>query len=271
MLTTLVMVGLARADDLARQGKTVFDQHRQAIVTIQVVTKTRLSIGGRGDGGREERSEAIGTVIDPGGLTVVSLSAIDPSSLFSRLTALMSEEGNTLKVESELADVKIMLEDGTELTAEVVLRDRDLDLGFIRPKTPPAQPMPYVDLEKSGSADLLDPVVTLTRLGQAAGRAHAASFERIAAVVRRPRLFYVPDDTITTTTLGSPAFLMDGRVLGICVMRATGGGGASFAPLRIQGDDAAGIILPAADVLKVARQVSGPPSSGSLSNESPVQ
>src|SRR2546422_4160959 len=37
-------------------------------------------------------------------------------------------------------------DDGTEIPAEIVLRDRDLDLAFIRPKTKPANPMPAVDL-----------------------------------------------------------------------------------------------------------------------------
>lgn len=266
ILAGLVVVPTLRGDELARQGKAVYEQYHRAVVTVQIAMKTRFSIGGRGESGGENRSEATGTVIDPSGLTVVSLSAIDPSAMMGRLGALLGEGESRFKMESEITDLKILLEDGTELAAEVVLRDRDLDLGFIRPKTPPTQPMPYVDLEKSGPADLLEPVVTLTRLGRAAGRAHAASFERIAAVVRRPRLFYVPDDTITTTTLGSPAFLLDGRVVGLCVMRTTAGGGGGLSLLGIQADNAASIILPAADVLKVARQVPPAPSPAPAGN-----
>jgi S1-C subfamily serine protease len=245
----------ARGDELARQGRAIFEQHHPAVVTLQLAMKTRFSFGGRGESGGESRSEATATVISPEGLTVTSLSSIDPSAMFGRIGAMLGEDDGQFRMESEITDLKILLPDGTDLPAEIVLRDRDLDLAFLRPKNPPAQPMPWVDLRKAGTAEVLDPVVTLTRLGRAAGRAHAASFERIAAVVRRPRLFYVPGDTITTTTLGSPVFTLDGQVLGLCVMRRAAGASRALSVLAIQGDDQTGIILPAADILKVAQQV----------------
>jgi len=247
--------GSAQADDLASRGRAVFEQHHAAVVTVQLAMKTQLSFGGRGESGSENRSEATATVIRPDGLTVTSLSSVDPSVMFNRFSSLMGDAGERFRMESEITDLKILLPDGTDLPAEIVLRDRDLDLVFLRPKDPPSQPMPCVDLEKAATADVLDPVITITRLGQAAGRAHAASFERIAAVVRRPRLFYVPDDTITTTTLGSPAFAMDGRVLGLCVMRTSAGAPGALSIMSVQADTQAAVILPAADVLKVAQQV----------------
>ena len=127
--------------------------------------------------------------------------------------------------------MKILLDDGTELPAEIVLRDKDLDLAFIRPKTKPASPMAAVDLTKSAPAQLLDQVITLNRLNSAAGRAYAASVERISAVIQKPRTFYIPDSTMTSTTLGSPAFALDGNIVGVMVMRAVsskGGGGAQL-------------------------------------------
>ena len=128
--------------------------------------------------------------------------------------------------------MKILLDDGTELPAEIVLRDKDLDLAFIRPKTKPASPMAAVDLSKSAPAQLLDQVITLNRLNSAAGRAYAASVERISAVIQKPRTFYIPDSTMTSTTLGSPAFALDGNVVGVFVMRAVSskGGGAPQLP-----------------------------------------
>lgn len=247
--------GRARSDELARLGRSVYEQHHAAVVTVQLAMKTRFSFGGRGESGSENRSEATATVIRPDGLTVASLSSVDPAVMMSRFSAMIGDEGERLRMESEITDLKILLPDGTDMPAEIVLRDRDLDLVFLRPKDPPPRPMACVDLEKSATAEVLDPVVTITRLGRAAARAHAASFERIAAVVKRPRLFYVPDDTITTTTLGSPAFAMDGRVLGLCVMRTSAGTSEGMSILSMQADAQAAIILPAADVLKVAQQV----------------
>ena len=256
-LTTSLVVGLcalpARADELAEKGRAIFKQHQRAVVTVQVVMKAKMSFGGVGDQSNESKQDLTGTVIDPSGLTVLALSATDPTSMLSGLLGDQDDDMK-FKFDAELTDVKILLEDGTELPAEVVLRDKDLDLAFIRPKTKPAQPMPAVDLTHAGPADVLDQVITLNRLGRAAGRAYAASVERISAVVQKPRLFYVPESTMTTTTLGSPAFLPDGKILGICVIRMVGTDGGGMGPFNLQPQGLTGIILPAAEVLKVAQQ-----------------
>ncbi len=80
--------------------------------------------------------------------------------------------------------------------------------------------------------------------------------ERISAVVRTPRLFYIPDSTMTTTGLGCPAFTLDGKVLGIFVMRAVKakGGGGMFGMFNFQADNLTTRILPADQILKAARQ-----------------
>jgi hypothetical protein len=257
-LTTSLVVGLcalpARTDELAEKGRAIFKQHQRAVVTVQVVMKAKMSFGGMGDQGDESKQDLTGTVIDPSGLTVLALSATDPTSMFPGLLGGQEDEDMKFKFDTELTDVKILLEDGTELPAEVVLRDKDLDLAFIRPKTKPAQPMPAVDLTHAGQADVLDQVITLNRLGRAAGRAYAASVERLSAVVQKPRLFYVPESTMTTTALGSPAFLLDGKILGICVVRAVNSDGDGMGLFSLQPEGLTGIILPAADVLKVAQQ-----------------
>jgi S1-C subfamily serine protease len=243
----------AQADDFATKGRPIYQKHHETVVTLQLVIKNKLSMTGMAGQSTESRQEVTGTVVDPTGLTVVSLSTIDPGQLVENLGV-----GDRIKMESELADVKILMRDGSETPAEVVLRDRDLDLAFIRPKTPPAQPMPHLDLKDPGTADLLDPILALNRLGNAAGRAYSASAERIAAIVRRPRLFYVPDANMTTSSLGCPTFTMEGKVLGIFVMRAIKASGVSGSSLSSQNPNYTGIVLPAADVLRAANQVPPP-------------
>jgi hypothetical protein len=155
------------------------------------------------------------------------------------------------KVQTEVSDIKMLLDDGTELPAEIVLRDNDLDLAFLRPKTKPASPMTAVDLSKSGPAQVLDEVVTLNRLNKAASRAYAASIEHIAAVIQKPRTFYIPDATMSATSLGCPAFLPDGRILGVFVIRAVSSEGEGTSNYR---QNLTSIILPAEDILKGAKQ-----------------
>ena len=233
------------ADELAEKGRDIFNKNQQAVVTVQVVLKVSVSGAAKSS---ENRQEITGTVVDPSGLTVLALSAADPSEMYQRMLA---EQASQAKLETEVTDVKILLTDGTELPAEIVLRDKDLDLAFIRPKTKPAGPMAAVDLGKSAPAQMLDQVVTLNRLNSAAGRAHAASVERISAVIQKPRTFYIPDSTMTSTTLGSPAFALDGKLVGLIVMRAVNSKGGGSRNYR---DSMTTIILPAEDILKGARQ-----------------
>ena len=233
----------SRASELAEKGREIFKQNQQAVVTVQVVLK--MSSGGRS---RENRQEITGTVTDPSGLTVLALSAADPSEMYQRM---MAEQGSQDKLEAEVTDLKILLADGTELPAEIVLRDKDLDLAFIRPKSKPASPMAAIDFSKSASAQLLDELITLNRLNSAAGRAYAASVERISAVIQKPRTFYIPDSSMTATTLGSPAFALDGKVVGLIVMRAVNGKGGGSRNYR---ENMTSIILPAEDILKGAKQ-----------------
>src|SRR5438552_7544694 len=248
------LVASSRADELADKGRDIFRKNQRAVVTVQVVVKMNFSVPGMGGQANESRQDVTGTVVDPSGLTVLALSSCEPGDMIQSMMAGMSDEDTKFKMETELSDVKLLLDDGTELPADIVLRDKDLDLAFVRPVTKPASPMTALDLSKSATAQILDQVITLNRLGKAAGRAYAASVERISAVVQKPRLFYIPGSEMTSTELGSPAFSLDGTVLGVFVMRSVSekGGGLGMFNFRPQGLTT--IILPAADILKAARQ-----------------
>ena len=244
----LMLAGLvapSRADELAEKGREIFKKNQHAVVTVRVVLK--ISYSGASRSG-ENRQELTGTVVDPSGLTVLALSACDPSDMYQRM---MAAQGSQNKVEIEVTDLKILLDGGTEVPAEIVLRDKDLDLAFIRPKVKPAAPMPAVDLAKSVTVQVLAQVITLNRLNSAAGRAYAASVERISGVIQKPRTFYIPDSTMTSTTLGSPAFAPDGNLVGVMVMRAVSGKGGGGGNSR---DNMTSIILPAEEILKAAKQ-----------------
>ena len=233
-------ISFSFASEIVEKGREVFNKERLAVVTVEVVLKAT------GPGGRssESKQDITGTVVDSSGLTVVALSACDPAEMYRRV----SQE---YKIQTDVTDIKMLLDDGTELPAQIVLRDNDLDLAFLRPKTKPVSPMAAVDLTQSGTAQVLDEIIGLNRLGKAASRAYSASIEHIAAVIQRPRTFYVPDASMSAATLGCPTFLPDGRILGIYVIRAINSEGEGAANLR---QNLTSIILPAADVLKGVKQ-----------------
>jgi hypothetical protein len=248
LVLVLLVTGMnapVHGDEIAEKGRALFKQYQHAVVTVQVVIKVTYPGAAKST---ESRQELTGTVVDPSGLTVLALSACDPTEMYQRM---MSEEAAKYKLDIEVNDLKILLDDGTEIPSEIVLRDKDLDLAFIRPKTKLASQMRAVDLSKAGPAQVLDQVITLNRLNSAAGRAYAASVERISAVIQKPRTFYIPDSSMTATTLGSPAFALDGNVVGVFVMRAISSIAAGSRNYR---DNMTSIILPAEDVLRAAKQ-----------------
>src|ERR1700722_12080429 len=69
----------AQADDAAKSGREILAKCQQAVVTVKLAIKQSVSMGGR-DQKSESKTETTGTVIDPSGLTVVSLATTDPSS-----------------------------------------------------------------------------------------------------------------------------------------------------------------------------------------------
>lgn len=241
-----------RADEFAERGRVVLKENQGTVVAVALTLKiTAPGMRGGPRQAAESRQDILGTVIDSAGLTVVSLSATDPAQMLESL----GQQGDAKsRVESELIDVKLLVDGGTELPAEMVARDPELDLAFIRPKTKPSAPLAAVDLTKTGKVRVLDQVIALNRLGSAAGRAASASAERISAIVEKPRLFYVPETGMTSTALGAPAFTLTGDLLGIFVMRASKGR-AGAGGVTVQGGNVMGIIIPAEDVLKASKQI----------------
>lgn len=251
-LAVISCLTLGAADETAVAGRKILEENRLAVVTVELVIRSQVSMRGRGSQEFESKSEATGVVIDPSGLTVMSLSKIDPAAAFGG-----GRPG--FEMDSEVQDIKILLLNGEDLSAEVVLRDPDLDLAFIRPVKKPAKPLDAVDLSKSAEVEVLDQVISLNRLGRVARRVHSASLERIDAVVEKPRRFYIPGADNTTTDLGSPAFALDGRVVGIFVMRTINppkGAGQGL----IGGPDPfmSVILLPAKDIAEAAEQAPAP-------------
>ena len=244
---------LTPADELADKGRELLNKHQHAIVTVQIVLKMRFSLPGMSSQANEYKQDLTGTVIDPSGLTVLALSTCEPSELIQNMMSGMSEDDSKSMVNSELSDIKLLREDGNEVPADIVLRDKDLDLAFIRPKTRPSTPMAALDLSQAGTAQILDQVISLNRLGEAAGRSYAASVERVSAIARKPRLFYLPSGD-SSVTMGAPVFTADGKVLGVFVMRSINRKSSFMDMLSSRSDALTPIILPGADILKAARQ-----------------
>ncbi|HUI05563.1 MAG TPA: serine protease [Verrucomicrobiae bacterium] len=275
----------AQADDAAKAGRDILAKYQNAVVTVKLAIKQSMSMGGR-ESKTESKTETTGTIIDPSGLTVVSLMTTDPGSAvkeaYARAMVARGGDPSELKFESELSDAKIVLADGTELAANVVLRDKDLDLAYLRPSEKPveagkrAQALPYVDLARSAKPQMLDQVIVLNRLSKVANRVPAVSVGRIEGVVDKPRTFYVLGQAMWSYALGAPVFTLDGRLVGILFLRIARtqtdqNNGFMFSNLSQWG--MMPIILPASDVgdeVKQALEAKIPAAEEKPSSEKPA-
>jgi hypothetical protein len=237
--------GAAPADPLAETARTIVDRNGGSAVTLRIVTEMRFTMGGQQVHAEENEDEIGGTVLESDGLIVMSLSASDPSEMLQDAMASMAGQG--VEISSDLKSLAVILPDGRDVPATVVLRDRDLDLAFVRTEEPLETPLPAVDTGASGSPDRFDPVVVPYRMGKAARREVGAVFTRVAAVLEKPRLFYVLPIGTPTDVLGSVAYDSDGKPVGIVIVR-------SLEVSQTEGASATLFVVPLTDVLEVAGQ-----------------
>ncbi len=210
MLGLVAALAMATAPDLETTARTTAEQTGKAVVTIRLVLK--LKVGGQE---HEQKMEVPGVVIDPSGLTVASASSIDPSGAIRRM---VDSQRQRVTLESEVKETVILLEDGTELDAAVVLKDSDLDLAFIRPRDTGLR-LPAVTVKpRSATVPLLTRIFVLGRLGKLGNRALAVGTGEVRAYVRGPAPYYVTDGE-TSGFSGSLAYTADGVPLGLFVKR----------------------------------------------------
>lgn len=227
-------------------------EHSGSVLTIRLVIKEQYDGGGMDSQEYEQVSEITGTVIQPDGLMVTALSATDPAHLYEGIMDAMPEEAG-FKFETSLSKVVILTNEGKEIPAKVVLRDKDLDLAFIRPADKPSTPWSHVALAGDASAEQFDALVLAYRLGVSASRACTASFPRVASVLQKPRKLYFLG-AWDGTELGGPAFTTSGQCLGIAVMRFVKSGSPSVMSMLGGDPTMAPVIVPGAAVLESAAQ-----------------
>ena len=236
----------AAEDPLITQAKKVFAEQQDSVVWISVVAKISLQAEGGKEAvnipDREQKNETLGTFIDATGLVVTALSSIDPSREYNG-REVRTRDG-TIKIEANvvLKEVRVTMPDGTEIPADVVMRDVDLDLAFLRIKSgaKEAKGLSFkpVDLKNAASVNVSDDVVTISRNDEVLNRVASVARGQIVSVTKKPREFL----RATGASLGCPTFTPDGKLVGLAVNRT------------LRGKSSQTVIIPAADVLEIAEQ-----------------
>lgn len=237
------------------KAKAILEKHKDAIVSVKAVVKQNIAMGMRemGGWGGDRKIEVGGTMINAQGLVVTSYGQIDFShyyEMFGRMGG-GEEDDPKLKASITVEDVKIVLNDGKELEAEIVLKDKDLDLAFIRPKKTKDLNLAHLELKAAAEPKILDEYVAIGRSSRETGRAPMIWIGEIAGVLKKPRTYYMASGY----GLGVPVFDLSGNVLGLYLNRRSSSREDSADYLS-----SGPAVLPTADVLEIMKQIPEPKS-----------
>lgn len=255
-LVLFVPAAAGAQSDARAAARDLVRKWQDAIVNVRVTLKLRMSMSGREMNATDDSSDTVGTVIDPAGLTVLSLGALNPGAMMNKIIGATSQgNGDRPQLNSEPTDVKIRFPDGREVSARIVLRDEDLDLAFLMPIAKLDKPLVAIDLANATKPSLLDEVIVLSRLGRVGGWAPAAALHNIGAIIEKPRTFFVTDAT-GSASMGTPAFLPNGKIVGLMTLRSVDPGRPGMLAMmgNSEGFGLLPVILPAEDVLEIAKQ-----------------
>ena len=220
--------------------RNLLKENANCVTWVSVTVKLEISAGGRSLPPQEQKLEALGTIIARDGLTVLSLNKVDPTAnILSRLRS----PGASVNV--NYTEVMLLMQDGTEVPAKLILKDIDLDLAYVLPIKERKEEYKDVVFSKvpnsveENAPLILDEVVSIGKLRQTLYRQSTLRRGWVNAVIEKPRKYFV----IENTSPGTPVFDRNGKWLGVVVYKMVGG-----RPSEI-------VTLPASDVLEIAEQV----------------
>ena len=239
-LTALFIFPFVLFSNPEKIWKELLQKNADCVTWVSVTMRVEVSAGGRSMPPQEQKLEAIGTIIAEDGLTVLSLTTVDPKAkILSRLRT------GAASVQVNYTEVLLLMPDGSEVPAKILLKDNDLDLAYVLPikneENDQVEAFPFVphQAEKFSQPQVLDGVVSMSKLGRNLYRQSTLRKGWVNAVIEKPRQYYV----IENTSPGTPVFDKTGKWLGLVVYKME------------RGQPSAIVTLPAKDILEIAEQV----------------
>lgn len=259
ILLSTSMLANAAPDELRKNALSIMDAHKDSIVWLSILSKTTMSVDGDASDqvkvslagqDKESKNQTLGTVVDPSGIIVTALGGLDQSSLVDGKTVNTQMGAIKLKATAEIKEIKVITASGSEIPADLVLKDEDLGLAFIKIRMDSEEAkglkLNSIDLSNSRKGEILEDCISLGRVDESLNREVSIQTAEITAITTRPRTFY----QVGVNSTGTPVFLADGKLLGVTVLRnpkggaAVGGGAIKFSP----------IVLPAGDLITLLAQ-----------------
>jgi len=217
----------------------ILNKKADCVTWVSVIVKIEVSANGISYPPSERKLEALGTVLHPDGLTVLSLHTMDPTE------SIRSRMRNVGDINVDYSEVMILQDDGSEIPAKFTLKDEDLDLAFVIPLAQSeenGEPISFAHVEcdslNNSPPAPLDEVVSLGKLGRNLYRQPTLQRGWVNAVINKPRDYFV----IENLSPGCPVFNTSGNWIGVSVYRKEGGRPSAL------------VTLPANDIMEIATQ-----------------
>ena len=213
-------------ETVEQQARKLLEQHKSSLVVVTAKGMLKAKTTGEPLPDRDQQRRTLGVTIGEDGLLVVSNSAIDSSVGLAGQQARIEEKSVTIQSAlTEFSEVEISFGDSTLLKGKILRQDIEADVAFILPDQVAAKAankvFDRVDLSQfAATAEAADQVVGLSRSSAVYGYMPTLVMGRITGVFKGDRTFFVTD---AGTAQGIPIFTLDGKPVGVTVVRVIEG------------------------------------------------
>ena len=255
---SLVLTGLATFAIVASAAiepdfKTISNKYSEGVVTVKFILS--VSMGG-GMAGMDQESETEMTCVmaTADGLVLCS------NNQLTGFTAMLNQftGGSGVSISAKPKELKVIL-GSTEKTfdAEIVTKDSDLDLVWIKIKNTENIKFKYIDFNTAKVAEVGDKLLIMRRLGNYFGREITINENRVGGITSKPRTLYIPAFT-SMPGGGLPVFSSSGDIIGLMITQLPESDGSQPSLMGMMvgnlQDGMSGLILPAAEVIRATKR-----------------
>ncbi len=230
----------------------VIEQRAESLVTVKFILN--ISMGSVANRDQETENEMSCVMVSSDGLVMCSNNKLSGyMDMISQMTG-----GAGLGISAIPKELKVVIgADQNTYDAEIVTKDSELDIVWIKIKNPEAVKFTFVNFSADKETVLGDEIIVLRRMGNYFGRQIVASTASIGGITSKPRKLYVPDIMFSNGG-GVPVFASNGDAIGFMITQfPESHGGASSMMSMISGnfqDGLSGLILPAAEVSSATKR-----------------
>ncbi len=220
-----LVTSIASAQTPEQKARDLMEKFKPTLVVVTVKGKIITKTSGNPLPAKEQQRRTLGITMRDDGLICVSNTAIDAAVGLEGQKAQIDTTVVTIQAaKTEFTDIELSYGDQSVLKGKVVHQDRDADIAFILPDQASARVLnkkfDMVDLKQFIPAEPADQVVGLSRSSSVFGYMPTLVMGRITGVYKKDRTYYV---NTAGNSQGMPIFTLDGRPIGITVVRVVDG------------------------------------------------